>query len=118
MGWASPFSIYKETLWAAGAPGHNAKGSCSLGHRRLEWSTTGVPGPLPRSDRVVLLTPIESDGTVCSVLSCEQKCIVSKRGIYLPRLFPELSLRWRWFHQLVPWVTERPQLPSSGHVYE
>ena len=72
-----PFSIYKETLRAAGAPGHNAKGSCSLGHRRLEGSTTGVPGPLPRSDRIVLLMPIESDGTMCLVLSCEQKCIAS-----------------------------------------
>lgn len=51
------------------------------------------PWPLPRSDRIVLLMPIESDETVCLVLSCEQKCITSKWGIYLPRLLPELSLR-------------------------
>lgn len=44
------------------------------------------PWPLPRSDRAVLLTPIESDGTVCTPRSCdcEQKCIVSKRAFICP----------------------------------
>lgn len=72
-----PPSPYKETLWAAGAPGHNAKGSCSLGLGGL--SGRPLVSLAPCHGLIgLLLTPIESDGTVCSVLSCEQKCIVSK----------------------------------------